>query len=64
MNTYEKGIYVMDFLQALKLNMLTIVDAVCDENLEKCYNIIKSNQNITKEEFLKKSGIDETKETI
>lgn len=56
---YEMGITVMDYLQSLGLNMTTILGAICDGQLEKSYKLIQENPNITKEEFLKKMGIEE-----
>ena len=52
MTQYQMGVLVMDYLQKLKVNSVAILDAVCDENLEKSYNLIQSNPTITKKEFL------------
>ena len=59
MNQYEKGILVMDYLQALGMNMLTVGSAIDDTNLEKSYQLITENPQITKAEFLKKMEITE-----
>lgn len=59
MNQYEKGISIMDFLQSLGLDMITIGQAIEDNNIERSYQLIQSNPNITKDEFLTKMGIKE-----
>ena len=59
---YEKGILVMDYLQALGMNMLTVGTSINDTNLEKSYQLITENPKITKAEFLKKMGITEAKD--
>ena len=59
MNQYQKGISVMDFLERLKINYETIGDAIDDQNLEKSYQMITENPNITKAEFLKAMKITE-----
>ena len=59
MTHYQKGISVTDYLQGLGIDMITILDAVCDENLEQSYQLIKENPQITKEEFLEKMNISE-----
>ena len=62
MNQYKKGILVMDYLQALGMNMLTVGAAIDDANLEKSYQLITENPKITKAEFLKKMEITEEKD--
>lgn len=59
---YEKGILVMDYLQSLGMNMLTVGTTINDTNLEKSYQLIKENPKITKAEFLKKMEITEEKD--
>ena len=59
MTQYQKGILVMDYLQGLGMDMITIGDAICDENLEKSYQAIQENPKITKKEFLTKLNIQE-----
>ena len=59
---YEKGILVMDYLQSLGMNMLTVGTAINDTNLEKSYKIIQENPKITKAEFLKMMGLVEEKD--
>ena len=59
MTQYQKGILVMDYLQDLGVDMLAILDAICDENLERSYQVIKENPQITKAEFLEVMQISE-----
>ena len=37
MTQYQKGMLVMDCLKDLGVDMLAILDAICDENLERSY---------------------------
>ena len=55
----DKGIVVMDYLETLDMNYETILDAICDENVEASYRLIKENPNISKEEFLRRMNIEE-----
>ena len=57
MTQYEKAILVMDYLQGLGLDMITIGSAVDDKVLEQSCRLIKENPHITKEEFLTTMGI-------
>ena len=41
----------MDYLQELKVDWEDIGLAICDENLETSYRLIKENSNITKTEL-------------
>lgn len=59
MTQYQKGILVMDYLQELGLNIMTIGDAVEDEHLEQSYKLIQENPKITKDEFLTQMNIQE-----
>ena len=59
MTESQKGSLVMDYLDELGLDWITIGDAICDENLEASYKLISENPSITKEEFLTKMGIEE-----
>ena len=59
---YQKGIKVMDYLQGLGINMLTIGHAIEDKNLEKSYQLITNNPFITKNEFLNAMGLIEEKD--
>ena len=54
MNQYEKGIFVMDYLQALGFDMITIGEFIDNKNLEKSYQIIFNNPKISKRDFLNK----------
>lgn len=49
----------MNYLRGLGTEAVEILDAICDENLEASYKLIKENPNITKEEFLEKMQISE-----
>lgn len=59
LDQYQKGMLVLNYLQELRINMLTIGEAIEDKNLEKSYQLIQSNPKITKEEFLTEMGIEE-----
>lgn len=59
MNQYQKGMFVMGYLQDLGLSMLTIGHAIEDKNLEKSYRLIQENPQITKKEFLSIMQIEE-----
>ena len=51
---YSKAISVMDFLQNLGIDMITIADFVDDKIRDKSYQIIKENPKATKKEILEK----------
>ena len=61
---YRKGVFVMDYLKSIGLDMLTIGDAICDENFEKSYEIITQNPSIGKYEFIEQLGIDYDEEEL
>ncbi len=61
MTQYQKGMLVMNYLKSLQTDILTIGDAIEDDNLEKSYQLIKENPQITKAEFLKQMGLKEKK---
>ena len=61
MKQYQKGIFVLDFLQELGLSMLIIGKALEDNRLNKSYRVIKSNPKITQEEFLRKMQLVDSK---
>lgn len=44
----------MNYLRDLGMESVAILDAICDENLEQSYQLIKENPKITKAEFLKR----------
>jgi predicted transcriptional regulator len=56
---YQQVVLVMDYLRSLGATSCEILDAVCDENREKSYNLIKENPKITRMEFLEKMDIEE-----
>ena len=59
MTQYQKGTLVMNYLRELGTDGSAILDAICDENLEQSYQLIKENPQISKAEFLKKMQITE-----
>lgn len=61
---YDMGVFVMDYLKSAGLDFTTILDAVDDRNLQKSYDLIKSNPDITKYEFVEQMGIDYDEEFI
>ena len=50
---------VMKYLRSIKISWENILDAICDKNIKKSYQLIKSNPTITKAEFLEQMEIDE-----
>jgi hypothetical protein len=63
-DNYKKGIAVMNYLESIGLDMETILDAICDENLDKSYEIIVQNPTISKYEFVENLGIEYDEEEI
>ena len=61
---YDKGVFVMDYLQSIGFDFETILDAICDEYLDKSYEIIVQNPTISKYEFVEKLGIEYDEEEI
>ena len=51
MTQYEKGIFIIDFLQSLGMDMIDIGYFIDDKNLEKSFKIINDNTNISIDEF-------------
>ena len=49
---YEKELHVINYLQSIKANRFTIIEATNDDNLEKSYQIIQANPKISKSKFL------------
>ncbi len=49
---YEKELYVINFLQSIKADIFTVIEATNDDNLEKSYQTIQANPEISKSEFL------------
>ena len=62
--SFNKGIFVMDYLKSIGCDSKTIGDAICDENLDKSYEIIVRNPTISKYEFVEKLGIEYDEEEI
>jgi hypothetical protein len=60
----DKFIFIMDYLRSIGFDFETIGDAICDENLEKSYEIIVQNPTISKYEFVEKLGIEYDEEEI
>jgi hypothetical protein len=44
----------MNYLEGLNMEGVAILDAICDENLELSYKLIKENPKISKAEFLRR----------
>ena len=61
---YDKGVFVIDYLQSIGFDFETIGRAICDENLDKSYEIIVQNPTISKYEFVEKLGIEYDEEEI
>ena len=55
----QRAISVMNYLESLDTEGVAILDAICDENLEASYKLIKENPQISKAEFLEKMQITE-----
>ena len=49
---YEKELFVNNYLQSIKADRFTIIEATNDDNLEKSYQAIQANPEISKSEFL------------
>ena len=49
---YEKELIVNNYLRSIKANRFTIIEATSDKNLEKSYQIIPANPEISEPEFL------------
>ena len=56
---YKMGVFVMDYLQGLGIDMITIGQTIDDKNLKKSYFLIKNNPTISKEEFLSEIQLEE-----
>ena len=61
---YNKGVFVMDYLKRIGFDNDTILDAICDENLDRSHEIISRNPSIGKYEFVEKLGIEYDEEEI
>ena len=56
---YEKGVFVINYLEKLGVHPIVIAEAVSDDYYKQSYELIKNNPTITKEEFLAKMGIED-----
>jgi len=59
MTHYQKGVFVMDYLREMDVDSAAILDAICDEKLERSFKLIHENPSITKSEFLTEMQISE-----
>ena len=59
LSDYEKGMLVMSYLKEQKAESAIILDAICDENLGKSYDLITRKPTIDKETFIKTLSIEE-----
>lgn len=59
LSDYEKGMFVMNYLKKQKAESTIILDAICDENLKKSYDLITRIPTIDKETFIKTLSIEE-----
>ena len=62
MTDYDKGMVVMDYLKSIGVDILAITEAVSDENLDKSFQLIQDNPNISKDDFLDTMDIAEDDE--
>lgn len=63
-SNYEMGEFVTNYLQNIGLDLLTIGEAICDENLQKSYALIKNNPTIDKLTFVKMMEIEYDEEEL
>ncbi len=62
---YDRGVWVLDFLQKIGVDMFAIGAAIDDANIDRSYQLLLENPDITKEEFLRTMRIEEyVKNTI
>ena len=61
---YEKGKFVMDYLESIGFDWITIAEAISDKYIKKSYKIIMKNPGIGKYEFVKKLRIPYDEEEI
>ena len=57
--TWEQYDYIDRRLQEIGCDPMTLIDAICDDNYERSYQVLMDNPDITKEEFLTIMGIEE-----
>lgn len=58
---YEKELFVNNYLQSIKVDRFTIIEATNYDNLEKSYQAIQANPEISKSEFLQTLQLTEKK---
>ena len=49
---YDKGKFILDFLERLGIDLVAALNAIADENLERSYQLLKANPEITREECM------------
>ena len=54
MKQYEEDLWMMDYLEELGIDYITIGEAIDDRTRDYNYKLLKENPNITKAEFLEK----------
>lgn len=58
-NNQEKCKWIEDRLKKLDIDILERIDAICDDKIDKSYQLLIEKPNITKEEFLRTMRISE-----
>ena len=53
MTHYQKAVLVMDFLQDLGVDIISVARATDDRRFDRTWNLLVENPDITKEEFLR-----------
>lgn len=53
MTHYQKAVLVMDFLQDLGIDIISVARATDDRRFDRTWNLLVENPDITKEEFLR-----------
>ena len=62
MTDYDKGMVVMDYLKSIGVDILAIGEAISDDNLDKSFQLIQDNPDISKDDFLDAMDIAEDDE--
>ena len=55
---YDKGKFILDFLNRLGIDVTEALDAIDDENIERSYQLLKANPEVTKEECMQLLGLE------
>ena len=55
---YDKGKFSLDFLNRLGIGVTEALDAIDDENIERSYQLLKANPEVTKEECMQLLGLE------